>query len=155
MVGDAKIGVHHHHVRPSNHSRRIAFFVVVAYGENLKWTRTVVWNQLLARMGRVETQLSAVPRGAAFSLNFPIAVATPKLANTLTVYVKNTRRDAHSHLGLPTAVQSNPWSQARSIIIYSCALCTVSRDETQLTLHVTEPVPLSNSLGVATVYGKN
>lgn len=120
MVGDAKIGIHHQHVRPSNHSRRIAFFVVVAYGENLKWTRTVVWNQLLARMGRVETQRSAVPRGAAFSLNFPIAVATPKLANTLTVYVTNTRRDAHSHLGLLTAVKSSPWSQGRlmmSIIV--------------------------------------
>jgi hypothetical protein len=142
-------------VRPSNHSRRIAFFVVVAYGENLKSTRTVVWNQLLARMGIVETQRSAVPCGAAFSLNLPIAVATPKLANTLTVYVKNTRRDAHSHLGSPAAVQSSPWSQVRPMMFYNCALCTVRRDEAQLTLHVTEPVPLSNSLGFATVYSKN
>lgn len=39
--------------------------------------------------------------------------------------------------------------------VYNCAPCTVSRDEAQPTLHVTESVPLSNSLGVATVYGKN
>lgn len=142
-------------MRPSNHSQRFAFFVVVAYGENLKWIRTVVWNKLLARIGRVETPLSAVFRGAAFSLNFPIAVATPKLTNTLTVYVKFTRRNAHTHLGSRAAVQSSPQSQVRPRMYYSCALCTVSCDEAQPTLHVTESVPLSNSLGFATVYGKN
>lgn len=40
-------------------------------------------------------------------------------------------------------------------MFYNCGLCTVSRDEALPTLHVTEPVPLSNSLGFATVYGKN
>ena len=76
MVRDAKVGVHHHVVHPLNQSRRIAPFVVVAYGENLERIRHVVWNQLLACMAKVETRRCNVLRGAAFSLNLPYIVAT-------------------------------------------------------------------------------
>lgn len=126
-------------MQPSNHSRRIPFFVVNAYGENLKRIRPVVWNQLLACSAKVETQRCGVPRGAAFSLNLPYTVATSKLANSLTVHVKSTRRNAYSHLGTPTAVQSSPRSQVISIMLYNCALSLVSIIEAQLSLHCCDP----------------
>jgi hypothetical protein len=39
------------------------FFVLIAYGENLKWLRRVVWNRLLACActTRVDTQRYGVP----------------------------------------------------------------------------------------------
>lgn len=74
MMGDARVGVHHHVVLPSNHSRRIAFFVVVAYGENLKRIRRVAWNQLLACMGASPLCVFRCCSWAAFSLNLPYRV---------------------------------------------------------------------------------
>jgi len=95
------------------------FFVLIAYGENLKMPRRVVWNRLLACActTRVDTQRYGVPRRAAFSLNLPYTVATSELATNLTVYVKYTRCNERHHFGILTAAQSGLHSQGAVLLL--------------------------------------